>query len=233
MQCCFTSSVVADVNVAVVIPTLNRADLLADCLEAVDETCDPVIVQPVKDMERRGFAATCNRGATEVDESIDLLCFLNDDTIPKPGWLDAMLAVHEPGRIVGAHLVYPDGTTQHSSVHFRRHATGELEAYNEQDPDRESGPVPAVTGACMLVDRERFLAAGGFDGAFRNGYEDVDLCLRWHEQEIGPIWYAADAEVVHLEGQSEGRFRDARKNIRLLQRRWGIYQSLGRPRGTG
>ena len=38
-----------------------------------------------------------------------------------------------------------------------------------------------VTGACMLVSRLAFERCGGFDTAYVNGLEDVDLCLRLGE----------------------------------------------------
>ena len=39
----------------------------------------------------------------------------------------------------------------------------------------------AVTGACVLVRASTWRRLGGFDKAYRNGCEDVDLCLRANE----------------------------------------------------
>ena len=42
---------------------------------------------------------------------------------------------------------------------------------------------PAVTAACMGIDRELFMEFGGFDSIYRNGAEDIDLCLRLNKAD--------------------------------------------------
>ncbi|HET7178042.1 MAG TPA: hypothetical protein VFI63_05065, partial [Solirubrobacterales bacterium] len=63
-------------------------------------------------------------------------------------------------------------------------------------------PVPAVTAACMMVDRDLYEEAGGLPLHYTQGdYEDSELCLR-----IGELgrrnWYLPSVELYHLEGQS-------------------------------
>ena len=84
---------------------------------------------------------------------------------------------------VGAKLLFPNGTVQHAGVVIGQDRwphnlyTG-FPASTRRQPLR----LPAVTAACMLVRRDAFEPAGGFDPAFLNGYEDVDLCLRLGEE---------------------------------------------------
>jgi len=206
-----------DVSVSVVVPTLDRADLLARCVAAVAETTDAELVIE-RDEHRDGFAAVCNRAAKSA--SGDVLVFLNDDTIPQSGWVDALTRRSAWG-VVGGLLVYPDGRPQHSGVFLRRDGQGRVEAFNRQSV-AESGEVPAVTGACLAIGRDLWDSLGGFDEGFRNGYEDVDLCLRAREAG-GRVFLAADCQVVHLESQSDHteRFGSVESNVALLQERWG------------
>src|SRR5207342_748674 len=60
-----------------------------------------------------GFIAACNDGASLSRGAF--VVFLNNDTIPQPGWLDALLRTFdtEPDvGLVGAQLRYPDDRLQ-------------------------------------------------------------------------------------------------------------------------
>ena len=127
---------------AVVIPTFNGAHLLSTCLEALlaypPERCemDVVVVDDASSdgtverfraddedltvvaRERNGgFAHACNDGASAAGD-VEYLVFLNNDTIPIPGWLDALVddARRHGAAAVGSKLLYPDGTVQHAGI---------------------------------------------------------------------------------------------------------------------
>jgi hypothetical protein len=62
--------------------------------------------------------------------------------------------------------------------------------------------MPAVTAACMMVDRDLFEAVGGLPVHYVQGdYEDSELCLRFSEAGR-ENWYLPSVELYHLEGQS-------------------------------
>jgi GT2 family glycosyltransferase len=62
--------------------------------------------------------------------------------------------------------------------------------------------VPAVTAACTMIERELYVALGGFRGLYIQGdYEDSDLCLRLLDLGF-ESWYFAPVELYHLESQS-------------------------------
>ena len=71
--------------------------------------------------ENGGFIAACNDGAGLARG--EYLVLLNNDTVPQPGWLDALLATfleHPTAGLVGAQLLYPDGRLQEAGgVVFR------------------------------------------------------------------------------------------------------------------
>jgi GT2 family glycosyltransferase len=199
--------------ISIIIPTLNRGDLLANCLANIEDGPEVIVVD-----EGLPFAEHCNLGAEK--SSGEFLVFLNDDTEPHPGWLDKLVWAFQDARvgIVGAKLVYPDGSIQHSGVFLDRPG-GVLTAHNRLT-DAPSRYVQAVTGACMAVRRSMFEDVGGFDTGYVNGYEDVDLCLT-AAREGWRVWYERDAVVTHLESQSgAARWTHVKHNVDRLQRKW-------------
>jgi len=77
---------------------------------------------------------------------------------------------------------------------------------------------PVVTAACALFRRSTFEAADGFDDAFKNGFEDVDLCLRLGEQGH-EVHYCHESVAYHLEMGTRD-FADEQENLELYRRRW-------------
>jgi GT2 family glycosyltransferase len=151
-----------------------------------------------------GFAAACNLGAETATG--ELLCLLNPDAIPQPGWRDE---IERPlgdgsGWAAWQALVTADGgrvvNTSGGVVHF----TGIAWAGGAGTPvfDEEwtgYGPViePGfVSGACFAISRERYLELGGFPAEFFLYHEDVDLSLRLRLAG-GTLGVAYDARVEH------------------------------------
>jgi GT2 family glycosyltransferase len=187
---------------------------------------DPSTLDYLDHLEGRGTSvlrspgpfnySALNNGAVK-HATGDLLCFLNNDIeITDDDWLDllAQHAVKPDIGAVGARLLYPDGTIQHAGV-FTAIGGGAGHAHRFQQAD-ETGyfdrarlpqRVSAVTGACMVVARNRFLAVGGFDEEhFAVAFNDVDLCLKlncrgWQS------FYEPRATLVHHESKSRGSDR--------------------------
>jgi GT2 family glycosyltransferase len=233
-------------RVSIVVPLHGNAALTRRCLELVlaelpaggevvvvddasaDETPEMLgsfgeRIRVLRMDENVGFAAACNRGAAAV--AGELLVFLNNDTEPRPGWLEALVGYAErkpASAVVGAKLVYPTGTVQHAGVVFGQdgyphNLYAGLPATHPAV--NRSRPLQAVTAACMLVRRGAFEAAGGFDEGFENSLEDVDLCLRVGA-EGGEVHYCHEAEVVHLESASRGRRNRFKRSVDLYRSRW-------------
>jgi GT2 family glycosyltransferase len=177
----------------------------------------------VRSDESRGFAAACNRGAE--DASGRYLVFLNNDTEPGDGWLDALVAyadAHLNAAVVGSKLLYANGTVQHAGIvitqeRFPRHVYAGFPA--DHPAVGRSRRFRCVTAAATLFRSEPYADAGGFDTVFHNAYEDVDLCLRLgtsgHE-----VHYCADSVLTHLETATRD-FSDYEQNHRLYLERWG------------
>lgn len=156
-----------------------------------------------------GFAVAINHGAARARGRYLLL--LNSDILPRaPGWLGELLktaAVRPDLGCLGARLLYANGQIQHAGVTRPKSGQPPIEIrYQglpaEHPPAGRSGPVEAVTGACLLISRELFATLGGLDEGFIVGdYEDIDLCLKCQERGL-VNYYDADVVLWHFERQS-------------------------------
>lgn len=205
----------------IVIPTINaRPDLLKTCQDEVLRTLrigDRMLV-----VEGGTFGENINAGMSMVDTPTAI--FLNDDCKPdQDDWIDRLLDPFEDENvgIVGCRLIYPDGKIQHAGVSFFVAADGNLHGQHFQY-DVPNGSMPAVTGACMAIRTDLFHQLGGFDAAYRNGNEDVDLCLR--ARNLGhDVWYTAEATVIHHESKSGAkRWEYVAENVAAFNERWGV-----------
>lgn len=218
--------------VSIVIPVWNKAEYTRRCLESIirftpEELFEVVIVdngstdgtaellaaldgdvRVIRNRENAGFVGACNQGAAAARGKY--LLFLNNDTEPQEGWLQALVAAAEAdpaAGAVGAKLVYPDGRLQEagglvfsdaSGWNFGRGADPGLPALNRPCE------VDYCSGAALLVRRDLFERLGGFDARYAPAYyEDTDLCFGI--RKLGhKVLYCPGAVVIHHEGITAG-----------------------------
>lgn len=226
-----------DTRVAILIPTKNRSDLLQGCLDSLRKTVpanlmDIVIIDHESDDEDTrellareskrctivsysgpfNFAAMMNLGARSVPKGRHThFLLLNNDTVAShPGWLEHLASLAQRTNIgaVGATLLYPDHTIQHSGVIFglagpadhahKFHTHGTMGINGSLFSTRDYS---AVTAACMIVPCAAFEAINGFDESFAIGFNDTDFCLRLREKGYR-ILQTPYSVLFHLESQS-------------------------------
>lgn len=169
----------------------------------------PAAFRVLGNAENRGFVDACNQAAAEA--SGRYLCFLNNDTEPQPRWLEEMVRVLESdpaAGAVGAKLLYPNGKIQEAGAIIRRDGTAMrycdgMERFDPAANFRREADY--CSGAALLVRRELFLEAGGFDARYAPAYyEDTDLCFTIRRMGYKVV-YQPHAEVMHHEGATAGR----------------------------
>ncbi len=159
-----------------------------------------------------GFAGASSHGVA-ISRAKRLL-LLNSDVIPdRPGWIGELSEFYDATDGIGAlgpKLLYEDDSLQHAGLYFHRAPGSELwenahcfKGLHRSFPAANvPRPVPAVTAACMLVDRDLYDEVGGLPLHYVQGdYEDSELCLRL-AQAGRENWYLPSVELYHLEGQS-------------------------------
>ncbi|MFD1106743.1 glycosyltransferase [Sphingobium olei] len=158
------------------------------------------------------YSAINNRAAQEAQGQ--LLCLLNNDIeTTDRTWLATMAtqALRPEVGAVGARLLYPDGRIQHAGVvigvgNAAGHAHRFLRADEEGYFSRHNLPqfTTAVTAACLVVEREKFMAVGGLNERdFPVAFNDVDFCLRLNQRGWQSL-YEPRATLIHHESVSRG-----------------------------
>lgn len=232
-------------DVSFIIPVFNRLDLTRAFLAALRATVpgedwEAIIVddgstdetpeflatltapfRTVRQPHNMGYARAANAGAALARGRV--LGFLNNDLGLRPGWFAPMrrlLDLAPAAAAVGNVQMNPEtGLVDHAGIFFDPEGMPTHAHKNRRRPPpgpwRERN---AATAACLLVRREVFIALGGFGEDYRNGMEDVDLCVRL--RVAGHRIYVSHESVVdHAPGQSPGRHLHDGANTEIFRRR--------------
>jgi GT2 family glycosyltransferase len=235
--------------VSIIIPVHNKMTITRQCLDALlaeprgavtreilvvdDGSADttPAMlagygdrIRVLRNEQALGFAGACNAGAAAARG--EYLVLLNNDTIPKHGWLAALVnhaQTYPKAAIVGAKLLFPNETIQHAGVVFGldrapHHIYAGFPA--DHPAANVSRRYQVVTAACALFRREAWEQIGGLDTSYRNGWEDVDFCMR--AGELGyEIHYCAESVLYHFESSTRDLYSPVeRQNRAHFNERW-------------
>jgi glycosyltransferase involved in cell wall biosynthesis len=165
----------------------------------------------------------------------DYLILLNNDTeIVTPDWIEAMLGQAQRNEIgaVGAKLTYADKTIQHAGVllgvgGIANHAM--LGEYYESNKHycylKVTNNVSAVTGACFMVEANKFDSVQGFDENLAIAFNDIDFCLKLREKGLRNL-FLPYVHLYHYESKSrgndisEGKRKRLETESRIMMERW-------------
>ena len=158
--------------------------------------------------ENRGFAAGTNAGVRESHGRY--VALLNNDTVPDPEWLRALLdSVDKSGPfvLVTSLIVYMhDPQRIDSAGDGLLRAGGAFKRHHGERVDAAMEPVEVfgICGAASLMPRRVFDELRGFDEDFFASHEDVDLSYR--ARLLGyRCRYVPGAVVLHRGSATIGR----------------------------
>lgn len=166
----------------------------------------------------------------------ELLLFLNDDVeIFQADWLEELVSQSlRPGvGVVGNLLLYPNKAIQHAGVFLVDHGGGARhfllktlpEQKNFQQLDKITRETSAVTGACLMISRERFVELGQFDEDLPIVGNDIDLCLRAIDAGYRNIW-TPHSQLTHHESVSR-EHHPITDDEKSMWQRWSHYFKQG------
>jgi len=226
----------ASLDCSIVIPTVNDVQRVVQCVSScrdhlpADMTLEIIVVddgtqdagileelqKAADDLDFRlffnhqnlGFSATVNLGMRHAQGRFLVLC--NNDIVFFQPWLEPLAKAFDMDQdlgVVGAKLLYPNGSIQHAGVDK---VPGQLRWHHsfcrlpaDHPRANRSRYVWSVTGALFAIRRETVRELGGFSTAYATAYEDLDYCLHaWtHGIRVG---YCANVVAYHVEGGTRG-----------------------------
>ncbi len=199
-----------EIEVSVVIPTLNEEAVIARCLESLARQTFPhdafeaIVVDngsqdrtiamaldfqgtlKLRVLDREGVPVSALRNFAAAEARGRFLAFLDADCIAPPDWLEqAMAPLSAEGcGVIGAHYTIPPDSSWVARAWY-----GDMRT-------QKRGRVSYVPAGTMLASRELFLELGGFDETISTS-EDCEFCQRVSEAGF-PVEGIPSLSVVHL-----------------------------------
>lgn len=226
-------------KISIIIPTKDKANILDNCLKSIYEKTKyknyEIIVIDNNSTEEETFSLlknyknnyenfkyftyNCEFNYSYLNNEAvkkstgDYIVLLNNDTkVISENWLNDMVgyAMQEHVGCVGAKLLYPNRTIQHSGVvigvgGIAMHAnvsTGEnqfgyfgrlVSVYNWS----------CVTAACLMIKKSKYFEVNGLDENLKVAYNDVDLNLKLLNKGYSNV-VLPDIKLFHYESLSRG-----------------------------
>ena len=175
------------------------------------------------------FASNMNALAEKANG--DVLRLINDDVLLDTNSVDAALSClndHPDTGLVGARLRDRDGRLTHAGILFDRrhnpyHQLDRLISSEHHAVLGKSRPVPAITGAAMVIRREHFKKLG-FNTNYRVCGEDVELCLALRQQLELNVMYCPRFSGEHGGEATRSNKKDQGGNSEDLTRMRGLHE---------
>ncbi len=252
--------------VSILIPTRDNGGLLEKCLESLfdvtsypnlevvlvdHETSETKALKVIKEFEKKenfrtinfsgsfNFAAMMNLAGNAAAGEV-LVLLNNDVEIIDSEWLSELVSqVSRPEvGVVGALLLFGDGTIQHAGVHpglgglmghGHKHLPGDDPGYFNRL--KAVHGVAAVTGACLAVGKSTWVELNGMDEDLAVAYNDIDFCLKTRKRGLRVI-FTPFSRLLHHESVSRGLDEPPEKNERLqseintMEKKWGDFLNV-------
>jgi GT2 family glycosyltransferase/glycosyltransferase involved in cell wall biosynthesis/SAM-dependent methyltransferase len=236
---------------SIIIPTIGKVDLVRQCIttcrqhipagaslefivvddgteapEEVEElrrAAGDLSFQLLSNHQNLGFSASVNHGMRHARGRHIVLC--NNDILFFQPWLEPLARMFNTDAnigIVGAKLLYRDGTIQHAGMEKGAATLKWHHSWGRKPGDHpqanQTRYVWSVTGALFAMRREIVERLGGFSTAYATAYEDLDYCLYAWANGIR-VAYCTDVVAYHLEGETRGATEEEKKSRPLWAER--------------
>ncbi|MBQ9024288.1 MAG: glycosyltransferase [Bacilli bacterium] len=165
-----------------------------------------------------------NNMAVDISKGEYIVLLNNDTEIITPEWLTIMVGYAMRPNIgaVGPKLLYPDKTVQHAGVILGLGGVAS-HAYigsNRHDVGmygrlRVPYDYSAVTAACLVVSKKKYIEVGKLEEELKVAYNDVDFNIKLLEKGYNNI-FIPQVQLFHYESKSRGLDTTTEKYQRFL-----------------
>ena len=224
--------------ITAIVVSYDSAEVLPACLDALAAEGVPTIIvdnasedasrsiaaakgaRVIANTRNEGYGRGNNIGIAAADTPYVLI--VNPDLELRPGAAAALLEA--AGRYPDAGMLAPRIVEPSGRVFLQPRSLLSPDHLNRSGgmvvPEGDAC-LPFLSGACLLIRRELFVALGGFDPAIFLFYEDDDLCRRMRD---------AGHALIHVHGAQarHGRGRSTAPSLRRrFKARWHLAWSEG------
>ncbi len=251
-------------RVSLLIPTRDRAEVLAPCVRSIltrtdypdyeivildNDSSEPATRALFDELSADprvrilpfpgafNYSAINNFGVDQCPDTTLVGLVNNDIEVLQDGggWLRELASrAALPGAgAIGARLLYPDGTVQHAGVGigiggvaghlYKQSPAASQDYFSRLQLAQEVG---AVTAACLVVQRQRYLEVGGLDAEnLAVAFNDVDFCLKLRAAGYRNV-YTPGATLLHHESVSRGddlageKLRRFQNEVQFMRDKW-------------
>lgn len=248
--------------VSIIIPTRDKVEILKKCVESIQQKTEyenwEMLVIDNQSVEsethiyldqiqsdprikvihyEKAFNYSALNNFAVLHAQGEVLALLNNDVeVISKGWLTEMVshAIRMDIGVVGAKLLYSNGTVQHAGVilglggvagHAHRYLKGDEHGYCHRAVVTQN--LSAVTGACMVVRKSCYQEVGGLNETDLGvAFNDIDFCLKLVATGYRNV-FTPFALLYHHESISRGPDDTPEKHARFLhefeymRRIWG------------
>jgi len=221
---------------SVIICSLGRGEALFDCKESLyhqtNQDFEIILVT-----EEGSLAALRNEGARRARGQY--LCFIDDDVVCSPDWLEAVSGAFQRGY---AGVSGPSFSTKEFRKNrdcfkyfvriFSENIPGRISSFGQwslaatKETCNYEGEVDYLEACNMSFKAEDFWSVNGFDEQYKGvgDWSEPDLCFRLREKGL-KLWFSRNAVVEHRPSQS-GAYKkrlvkcNRMENYELFSKRW-------------
>lgn len=237
-------------DICAIIVSYNSEAILPHCIEALtrngikslvidnassDDTINVAhrhYAEVIENAQNLGFGRANNIGAKAIDAK--WLLFINPDVVVAADFrteITKALEMYPDAKIFGPQIIEETGRifVQPRSLLSPPH----LNNGNKFVPNGDCC-LPFLSGACLLIERDKFVEIGGFDENIFLFYEDDDLCRRFCDNSLMPV-YVHNAKVWHGRGKSSTESLEKSYKVRYhlawskiyISKKYGLKTEVG------